>query len=325
MQHARSSAWGRHVPEPRYPSRQFGGFRLLPEPKRGNPLWGVASIVVHAVVIAVFVSVAGPTFLPDDEPAEITTVITLLPPGWVDDREFAMPSLGVGGGEAGGAPDEEGPPDRAAPGPSVDSVIPPPETDVSMIIGTETGEGDPESTPGLRGPRRLIQPAFGDGRLWVRARDAALGVVGRSETVEMHVARVDSAIKERIRQYIASGGAVDSFATPPPADWTTEVGEDTWGVDASWIYLGDFKIPNVLLALIPMPQGNIPMAEDAAELARIRADILQAAERAETAEEFQGYVQAVRRRKQAERDSVRALRERLEEEKRDTIVPPIPP
>jgi hypothetical protein len=105
----------------------------------------------------------------------------------------------------------------------------------------------------------------------VRARDAALGVVGPSETVELHVARVDSAVKERIRAYIAAGGAVDSFATPPPADWTTEVGEDTWGVDGSWIYLGDFKIPNILLALIPMPQGNIPMAEDAAELARGRA------------------------------------------------------
>jgi hypothetical protein len=72
-----------------------------------------------------------------------------------------------------------------------------------------------------------------------------------------------------------------------------------------------------------MPQGNIPMAEDAAELARIRQDILQAAERAETAEEFKGYVQAVRRRKQAERDSLRTLRER--QQRRDSIVPPIPP
>jgi hypothetical protein len=311
------------VPERRYPSREWGGFYLLPQPERGNPLWGVASVVVHAVVIALFVSVAGPTFLAEDEPVEVTTVITLLPPGWVDDREFAMPSLGVGGGERGGEPEEEGPPDRAAPGPAVDSVIPPAETDVAMIIGTETGEGDSLSTPGLRGPRRLIQPAFGDGRLWVRADEAALGVVGRSETVEMHVARVDSAVRERIRAYIASGGPVDSFATPPPADWTTEVGEDTWGVDGSWIYLGDFKIPNILLALIPMPQGNIPMAEDAAELARIRQDILQAAERAETAEEFKGYVLAVRRRKQAERDSLRALRER--QQKRDSIIPPIPP
>jgi hypothetical protein len=287
------------VPERRYPSREWGGFYLLPQAKRGNPLWGLASIVVHAVVIALFVSVAGPTFLPKEEDVPVTTIITLLPPGWVDDREFAMPALGVGGGEGGGEPEEEGPPDRAAPGPAVDSVIPPPETDVAMIIGTETGAGDSASTPGLRGPRRLIQPAFGDGRLWVRADEAALGVVGRSETVEMHVARVDSAVRERIRAYLASG-PVDSFATPPPPDWTTEVGEDTWGVDGSWIYLGDFKIPNILLALIPMPQGNIPMAEDAAELA-----------------------QAVRRRKQAERDSLRTLRER--QQRRDSIVPPIPP
>ncbi len=310
------------MPERRYPSREWGGFYLLPQPKRGNPLWGVASIAVHVVVLALVVSVAGPTFLPEEEDVQVTTIITLLPPGWVDDREFAMPALGVGAGEGGGEPEEEGPPDRAAPGPAVDSVIPAPETDVAMIIGTETGAGDSVSTPGLRGRRRLIQPAFGDGRLWVRADQAALGVVGRSETVEMHVARVDSAVRERIRAYIASG-PVDSFATPPPPDWTTEVGEDTWGVDGSWIYLGDFKIPNILLALIPMPQGNIPMAEDAAELARIRADILQAAERAETAEEFKEYVHAVRRRKQAERDSLRAQRER--QQRRDSIVPPIPP
>jgi hypothetical protein len=311
------------VTERRYPSRQWGGFYLLPQPKRANPLWGLASVVVHAVVVVLLVSVAGPTFLTEEQPAEVTTLITLLPPGWVDDRQFAMPALGGGEGEEGGEPEEEGPPDRAAPGPAVDSVIPPPETDVAMIIGTETGEGDSIAAPGAIGPRRLIRPAFGDGRLWVRTRDAALGVVGPSETVEMHVARVDSAIRQRIRAYIDTMPP-DSFATAPPPNWTVDVGEDTWGMDGSWIYLGDFKIPNILLALIPVPQGNIPMAEDAAELARIRADIIQAAERAENADQFKEYVNAVRRRKQAERDSLRALRERREG--RDSIVPrPIPP
>lgn len=309
------------MPERRYPSREWGGFYLLPEPKRGNPLWGVASVVVHAVVLALVVSVAGPTFVPEEGDVPVTTIITLLPPGWVDDREFAMPELGVGVGEGGGEPEEEGPPDRAAPGPAVDSVIPPAETDVAMIIGAETGAGDSATSPGPSGPRRLIRPEYGDGRLWVRAPEAALGVVGRSETVEMHVARVDSAIRQRIRAYIDTMPP-DSFAVAPPPSWTVDVGEDTWGMDGSWIYLGDFKIPNILLALIPLPQGNIPMAEEAAELARIRAEIVRAAERAENADQFKEYVKAVRRRKQAERDSLRVVRDRRE--RRDSIIPPIP-
>lgn len=307
------------MPERRYPSREWGGLSLLPKPKRGNPLWLVASVVVHAVVIGAVVTVAGPTFVPQEEDLSVTTMITLLPPGWVDAREFAMPSLGLGEGDAGGEPEEEGPPDRAAPGPAVDTVIPPAETDVAMIIGAETGEGDSLTTPGPRGPRRLIQPAYGDGRLWVRARDAALGVVGPSESVEIHVARVDSAVRRLIQGYLESS-PVDSFAPAPPPNWTVDVGEDIWGMDGSWIYLGDFKIPNILLALIPLPQGNIPMAEDAAELARIRADILQAAERAENADQFKEYVKAVRRRKQAERDSLRVLQQR--QEPRDSIIPP---
>ncbi len=306
------------MPERRYPSREWCGFRLLPEPKRANPLWSVASIIAHVVVLAIVVSVAGPTFLPEPE-QPVTRIITLLPPGWVGPREYGMPALGGGGGEEGGEPEERGPPDRAAPGPDIDSVIPPPETDVQMIIGTETGEGDSLAIPGALGPRRLIRPAFGDGRLWVRAEEAALGVVGHDESIEAHVARVSEAVRERIKAFIDTMPA-DSFATAPPMDWTAEVGEDTWGIDGSWIYLGDFKIPNILLALIPLPQGNIDAAQDAAELARIRADIISAARRAETAEQFKEYVKEVRKRKQAERDSLRVIRMR-----RDSIVPPIPP
>jgi hypothetical protein len=274
----------------------------VPPPQRTNPLWGVASLLLHGVLAAVLLVV---TRHPP-APGERTVVISLLPPGTPGPREVAMPALGLGRGGGGGVPDEAGgPAARAAPGPDVDSVIPPAADDVQVLIGAERGTGDRTAVPGVIGPRRLVRPDYGDGRLWVRSFEAALGVVGPSQTVELHVARVDSAVKERLQAFIENMPP-DSFAIAPPMDWTIDVGESTWGVDGSWIYLGDIKIPSIILALLPLPQGNIDLAQRETELLRIRQDILYAANRAETSEEFRDYIEQTRQRKQAERDAARA-------------------
>ncbi len=292
------------MPESDYPGRRWGGFYLLPPHERANPLWGVSSLLLHVVLGALLVVA---TWHPP-APEERTVVITLLPAGTPGPREHAMPVLGLGRGGGGGVPQEAGgPAARPAPGPDVDSVIPPAAEDVQVLIGAEGGTGNITAVPGPVGPRRLIRPDYGDGRLWVRSFEAALGVVGPSETVEIHVARVDSAVKERLQAFIEDMPP-DSFAIAPPQDWTLDVGEDTWGVDGSWIYLGDIKIPNILLALIPLPQGNVELAQQEAELLRIRQDILYAANRAETSEEFRDYIKQTRERKQAERDAAQAAR-----------------
>jgi hypothetical protein len=108
----------------------------------------------------------------------------------------------------------------------------------------------------------------------------------------------------------------DSFALPEAPKWTTEIDGKTWGIDGRWIYLGDLKLPAALLALLPIPEGgyNYDQSKAARDLQRMREDILQAAQRAATAEEFNRYVKELRQRKDREREEKRRVR-------RDTIIP----
>lgn len=280
----------------------------LPPPQRPNPAWVAGSIALHAMLALMLASVAGRTYV-----NQRTTLVMLTPPTTADDeggpREVRIPTYaGVPSGRPGGGGGR-----RAAgivPSPRIASSLPP--TDPRFVIGDPGGVGDSLTMPGPIGERRILGPAYGDGRLWVKVDEAALGVVGPSPDVGTHVARVEQAIRDRIKAFIDTMPR-DSFALPPPPDWTTEIAGNTWGIDQTWLYLGDIKIPTALLALIPLPQGNIGRAREAAELARIRQDIIQAARRAETAVEFRRLVDQLRRRKEAERAAERA--------RRDTIVP----
>ncbi len=289
-------------------SKRWSGF---PPPERSNPIWSGLSVALHAVLLLVLVSVAGPTFLVEER----RTFIQLLPPGMTGDREYQMPAYagtpaGGGGGAAGARIT------GIVPSARIDTMLPPPGpgliiTDVTDLLGTDSlvlPEGPP-------GPWRLIGPSYGDGTLWVRTAEAELGVVGPSPDMVTHVARVEAAVRERLKAYIDTMPR-DSFALPPPPVWTTEVDGNTWGMDGSWIYLGDIKIPAALLALIPFPQGNIEQAQAAQELAIMRQEIIEMARRSETAEEFREYVDELRQRKQEERE-----RERARRAARDTIKP----
>ncbi|MGD8727189.1 MAG: hypothetical protein PVH40_06065, partial [Gemmatimonadales bacterium] len=257
----------------------------LPPPERPNPVWGGLSVVLHALLLAVLVGVAGPSFLTEQG----RTVIHLLPPGMTGDREYRMPAYagsptGGGGGASGSRIT------GVVPSARIDTTLPPPGpglivTDMADLVGADS-LALPEGPPG---PWRLIGPSYGDGTLWVRTSEAELGVVGPSPDMVTHVARVEAAVRERLKAYIDTMPR-DSFALPPPPVWTTEVDGATWGMDGSWIYLGDFKIPSALLALIPFPQGNIEQARAAEELASMRQEIIEMARRAETAEEFREYV-----------------------------------
>jgi hypothetical protein len=279
----------------------------LPPPKRANPAWVALSVAAHAMAALVLASVAGRTYV-----RERTDMVMLMPPTASDEggpREVQIPTYaGVPSGRTGGGGGQ-----RAAGivvSPRIASTLPP--RDPRFVIGDPGGVGDSLTMPGPIGERRILGPAYGDGRLWVKVDEAELGVVGPSPDVGTHVTRVEQAMRERIKAFIDTMPR-DSFALPPPPDWTTEVDGNTWGIDRSWIYLGDIKIPTALLALIPLPQGNIERAREAAELQRIRQDIIQAARRAQTAEEFRRLVDQLRRRKDAERAAERA--------RRDTIFP----
>jgi hypothetical protein len=283
-----------------------------PAPERDNAWWTVASLVVHVIIVVVLVSVAGPTFLRDD--AEGARLISLIPAGTEGPREFAMPVYG-GVPEGGSGGGRTGPGIGIIPSPRIDSTLPP--RGPTFLVSGEFGPPQPgpiDTSRFIPGPLgyRLVGPRYGDGRVWVRSTEAELGVVGPSPDARTHVARIDSAIRERVKAYIDTMPR-DSFALPAPPRWTTEIDGNTWGMDGSWIYLGDFKIPTALLALLPLPQGNYERARDAASLQQMREEIIEAARRAETASDFRRYVGEVRKRRDAEREREKA--------RRDTVIP----
>jgi hypothetical protein len=78
-----------------------------------------------------------------------------------------------------------------------------------------------------------------------------------------------------------------------------------WGIDSAYIHIAGIKIPTMALALLGnlLPQGNFDESMRARQLNDMRADILRAADRAQTLQQFRRYVRELRERKQAERDA----------------------
>ena len=260
--------------------------------------WWIVSIAVHGVVLVMLAWAVGkPGLLPwftFDQVAPTDTVTIV----WADEpreqgtgsRELAVgpaaigPLPVVGGGRPGAA-----------------------------LRDTSFGGIDLDVPERDGVPPVSVTPGFGDGRLWVRpgavlARGAAGrpgdGVAGVSAPLEVgaHVASLDSVLAIRILAYLDTLPP-DSFAyNLRPPSWTTEIDGRTWGIDQNWIYLGDLKLPTILLGLLPFPaQGNYEQGQRNAELRRIREDILRAAARASDAADFRRYVNELRERREAER------------------------
>ncbi len=274
----------------------------LPGAKPPHPGWGVVSIAVHASVIVLLAGTVSTTVIAtrNEEPQYIQ----------IGTREHLLPG-------------------RSAPVPMVQDLVDATEaaaaaTDTGAVVG-RVSHFAPRVVPVGLPPRRLISidpvlgsearigsTGYGSGRLWVGPIEAQLGVVGPSADRSTHAARVDSAVRAKLLAFIDTIPA-DSFATPRVSPWVTEINGQKWGVDGSWVYLGGLKLPTILLALLPLPQGNYQQAREAQELQRIREQIIQAAWQAETNADFRRYVKEIRERKDREREEARRL------VRRDTI------
>ncbi len=274
--------------------------------------WFAASVVAHAVFIALLLTLQSPPHRP-----RVVTVI-LEPSGGVPELPaplFTGPP-GTGSGPRGPveAPSPT-PPERpvlaeAPPPPSA----PPAETptgidttSVGLVLGP-VGGGEGEDVELAVGTHRRLGPAYGNGFLWVPPADVPYREAEPFDPA-VHAARIDSAMAERILAFIDTMPP-DSFAVGRPPKWTKDINGKPWGFDGQWIYLGDIKIPSAILALLPMPSGNYDQALQAERLQQIRADIVQAARRARNAADFKRYVGELRQRKDEER-----------EEKRDAPLP----
>jgi hypothetical protein len=95
--------------------------------------------------------------------------------------------------------------------------------------------------------------------------------------------------------------------------WTVGGGDGgipKFGIDSQYIHVAGIKIPTMALALLNllpkwdrMSQGNFDETMRARQLQYMREDIMQAAARAQTFQQFRRYVRALRERKQSERDA----------------------
>ncbi|UCG86451.1 MAG: hypothetical protein JSW71_21555 [Gemmatimonadota bacterium] len=283
----------------------------LPDPEPPQPGWGAVGVAAHAIVIALLVGTVGRSVV------EKTATFLDLGGSMEGAREFVLPPLSESVVLTPGSASE--PVLEAADTASGYTVIVAPRV---IPIGVPPrlptlSEYDP-----VVGSAPVIGVSRGTGNLWVGPLEGRLGVVGPSPDMATHVARVDSAVKAIVLAYIDSMPA-DSFATPPMASpWVTETEDGkTWGVDPGWIYLGDFKLPSALLALLPLPQGNIDLARGEAELMRIRQEIMVAARQAQANADINRYIKEIRKRKDAERQARLAAEAARKGVKKDTIKP----
>lgn len=281
---------------------------LLPEPPRAHPGWAVASVLAHAALVAVLLVISGR--VTHDSRSYIVPERAASGPIVYIDLPYVSGAPGGEGNQTGvGGPRTAGPvttpgPERSG-GEGAPVRIEPDSTPTLVYV-------PPSNELGVGPGRRRLGAELGDGRVWVRPLDAiAAAIAGAGEEgddsvdARTHVARIDSAITARITAFLDTLGP-DSMATPAPKPWVTEIAGQKWGIDQGWIYLGNLKLPSAILALLPLPQGNYEQAQKAAEMQRIRLDILQAARRAESAEQFKKYVKETRERRDAERAARKA-------------------
>lgn len=168
---------------------------------------------------------------------------------------------------------------------------------------------DTGSAPRPQAPEALarIGPGLAQGRLWVRP----LPLPSRELAQRLSRSRaelVDSAVTAIIQTYL------DSIANDPATrnqglpSWTTEIAGKKFGLDSKNIYIAGLKIPAAVLALLPIPAGNIDQNRAYNHLMDLRGDLLYAAQRAQTMEEFKTVIREMRERKEREREFQRNQR-----------------
>jgi hypothetical protein len=146
-----------------------------------------------------------------------------------------------------------------------------------------------------------IGPGLAQGRLWVRPLPLPPQELAQRLT-RTRAALVDSAVTAIVQQYL------DSIANDPASknqelpSWTTEIAGKKFGLDSKNIYIAGLKIPAAVLALLPIPGGNIDQNRAYSHLMDLRADLHYAAQRAETMEEFKKVIREIRVRKEKERE-----------------------
>jgi hypothetical protein len=92
-------------------------------------------------------------------------------------------------------------------------------------------------------------------------------------------------------------------------NWTGDIAGKKFGLDSTSLYIAGLKIPAAVLALLPIPAGNIDQNRANNRILELRADIEQAARRADNLAEFKDRIREIRLRKEREEEFERRRKE----------------
>jgi hypothetical protein len=267
--------------------------------KRGRWPWVAvaASVLAHSLLLFGWITGRLP-----DVPRLPRQLIVLAPPAGGPDQAIVTYQLPQPVGERGanrlpqrrrGTAGRQPPRPELPPAAEAVTVLPRPEPSPAREMPS-AGE-----TARVRASR--IGPGLAEGRLWVRP--LPLPPRELAERLSQNRAElVDSAVSAIVQAYldsIASDPANKNVGLP---SWTTEVAGRKFGLDSKNIYIAGLKIPAAVLALLPIPGGNIDQNRAYNRLMDLRGDLLYAARRAETLEEFKEVIREIRLRKERERE-----------------------
>lgn len=152
-----------------------------------------------------------------------------------------------------------------------------------------------------------IGPGLADGRLWVRPLPLPPRELAQ-RLKKSHAQLVDSAVTTIVQGYL------DSIASDPTGrnvglpSWTANVAGSKFGLDSQNIYIAGLKIPAAVLALLPIPQGNLDQNRAYNHLMEMRSDLQQAAQRAQNLDEFKAMIRDMRLRKERQEEFERNQR-----------------
>lgn len=272
-------------------------------PGRSWPRWWlIGSVAVHFVVLTALVessmswagvwappagrSVAGASE-PGEQPRQIVLYLPNAPPA-------PRPGPGNGAERAAATPA----------GPVLMPALPPADTGLAVL---RPGAGGRDTTvlaargtgtTGGRGARSIedYTPQFGDGVPWVEPQTG-----GQQRSRPMRLAAAVAMRMRELADSMEKHPLPDANANPYVSrPWTFKVGGKTYGIDSRGLHLGDITIPTAVLAFLSLPQGNIDQARANQAYMAMRADILRAAARAQTEEDFREAVRELRDRKEKE-------------------------
>lgn len=289
----------------------------LPRERRAGWPALAASLLAHAVVLAVVVSLARVQVsleTPESNVRMVELPVYLepapLPPAAASSEDPSSAALQ---------------PSRPAESPAESQVaargVAQDSADAARdAAGTSPG-AEPAAGRGGVQPGR-IGAALASGKLWVRPlplppRELAARLTG--DPREM----ADSVVTRVIQKFLDSLAADPASRGAQLPSWTTNIAGTKFGLDSKWIHVAGLKIPAALLALLPIPYGgNEALAFDRSEW--LYEDLRQASQRSSNLAEFKTTIREIRERKQAEREFERNRRTPPPSDKEPTLQPLAP-